>query len=136
MHQIERVPGVAYTVLVPNLRGLERALSCQPDGEPRHVVQRNPQPRQPARDAPAVKAQLTAMIDEAGQAGVPVNVSLSTVFGCPFEAISRGRCDGLRAGLPVRVRLGITCVIPRAWPIPTRWRRCARRSSARCRRPG
>jgi len=28
---------------------------------------------------------LTAMIDEAGKAGVPVNVSLSTVFGCPFE---------------------------------------------------
>ena len=31
MHQVERVPGVGLTVLVPNLRGLERALSCRPD---------------------------------------------------------------------------------------------------------
>ncbi|MFP4901258.1 hydroxymethylglutaryl-CoA lyase, partial [Paraburkholderia sp. BR14261] len=28
MHGIERVPGVVYTVLVPNVRGAERALSC------------------------------------------------------------------------------------------------------------
>ena len=28
MHEIKRVPGVEYTVLVPNVKGAERALAC------------------------------------------------------------------------------------------------------------
>ena len=31
MRGIQRVPGVEYTVLVPNVRGCERALSCAVD---------------------------------------------------------------------------------------------------------
>jgi len=31
------------------------------------------------------RAQLLAVIEQAGNAGVPSNVSLSTVFGCPLE---------------------------------------------------
>jgi hydroxymethylglutaryl-CoA lyase len=86
MHQIERVPGVAYTVLVPNLRGLERALSCQPDEVNLVMSCSETHNRANLRmTREQSKAQLTAMIDEAGKAGVPVNVSLSTVFGCPFE---------------------------------------------------
>lgn len=86
MHQIERVPGVAYTVLVPNLRGLERALSCRPDEVNLVMSCSETHNRANLRmTREQSKAQLTAMIDEAGKAGVPVNVSLSTVFGCPFE---------------------------------------------------
>lgn len=86
MHQIERVPGVAYTVLVPNLRGLERALSCRPDEVNLVMSVSETHNRANLRmTREQSKAQLLAMIDEAGKAGVPVNVSLSTVFGCPFE---------------------------------------------------
>ena len=86
MHQIERVPGVAYTVLVPNLRGLERALSCRPDEVNLVMSCSETHNRANLRmTREQSKAQLTAMIDEAGKSGVPVNVSLSTVFGCPFE---------------------------------------------------
>ncbi|GMG90450.1 hydroxymethylglutaryl-CoA lyase [Cupriavidus sp. TKC] len=86
MHQVERVPGVGLTVLVPNLRGLERALSCRPDEV--NLVMSSSETHNRAnlrmtRDQS--QAQLLAMIAEAGKAGVPVNVSLSTVFGCPFE---------------------------------------------------
>ncbi|CAG2152020.1 hydroxymethylglutaryl-CoA lyase [Cupriavidus plantarum] len=86
MHQIERVPGVRYTVLVPNLRGLERALSCHPDEV--NLVMSTSETHNRANlrmTREQSRAQLLAMIAEAGRAGVPVNVSLSTVFGCPFE---------------------------------------------------
>jgi len=86
MHQMERVPGVRYTVLVPNLRGLERALSCRPDEV--NLVMSTSETHNRANlrmTREQSKAQLLAMIAAAGQAGVPVNISLSTVFGCPFE---------------------------------------------------
>lgn len=86
MHQIERVSGVRYTVLVPNLRGLERALSCHPDEV--NLVMSSSETHNRANlrmTREQSKAQLLAMIGEAGKAGVPVNISLSTVFGCPFE---------------------------------------------------
>jgi len=86
MHQIERVPGVRYTVLVPNLRGLERALSCNPDEV--NLVMSTSETHNRANlrmTREQSRAQLLAMIAEADRAGVPVNVSLSTVFGCPFE---------------------------------------------------
>lgn len=109
MHQIERVPGVAYTVLVPNLRGLERALSCRPDEVNLVMSCSETHNRANLRmTREQSKAQLTAMIDEAGKSGVPVNVSLSTVFGCPFEgdipeadvmALARRFADAGAAGI-------------------------------------
>jgi len=86
MHQVERVPGVRLTVLVPNLRGLERALSCRPDEV--NLVMSSSETHNRANlrmTREQSQAQLLAMIAEAGHANVPVNVSLSTVFGCPFE---------------------------------------------------
>ncbi len=86
MHQVERVPGVRLTVLVPNLRGLERALSCRPDEV--NLVMSSSETHNRANlrmTREQSQAQLLAMIAEASKAGVPVNGSLSTVFGCPFE---------------------------------------------------
>ncbi len=86
MHRMHRQPGVRYTALVPNLRGLERALSCRPD-EVNLVmsVSENHNRANLRMTRKQSQAQLLAMIAEARAAGVPVNVSLSTVFGCPFE---------------------------------------------------
>ncbi len=86
MHRMHRQPGVRYTALVPNLRGLERALSCRPDEVNLVMSVSETHNRANLRMTLAQsQAQLLAMIAEARSAGVPVNVSLSTVFGCPFE---------------------------------------------------
>jgi hypothetical protein len=123
-------------VLVPNLRGLERALSCRPDEV--NLVMSSSETHNRANlrmTREQSQAQLLAMIAEAGKAGVPVNVSLSTVFGCPFEGdVGEAEVMRWRRRLPMPARRASRCAIPRAWPIPTRWPRCARRSSAPCRR--
>ncbi|WP_456282713.1 hydroxymethylglutaryl-CoA lyase [Cupriavidus sp. JZ107] len=86
MHRMRRADGVRYTVLVPNLRGLERALSCRPDEVNLVMSASETHNRANLRMTRAQsQAQLLAMIEAARAAGVPVNVSLSTVFGCPFE---------------------------------------------------
>lgn len=86
MHRIRRAPGVRYTVLVPNLRGLERALSCGPDEVNLVMSASETHNRANLRMTRAQsQAQLLAMIDAARASNVAINVSLSTVFGCPFE---------------------------------------------------
>ncbi|WP_354685592.1 hydroxymethylglutaryl-CoA lyase [Cupriavidus necator] len=86
MHRMQRHPGVRYTALVPNVRGLERALSCRPDEVNLVMSASETHNRANLRmTRQQSQHQLLAMIDAAGAAGVPVNVSLSTVFGCPFE---------------------------------------------------
>ncbi|WP_439670732.1 Isopropylmalate/homocitrate/citramalate synthase [Cupriavidus necator] len=86
MHRMRRHPGVRYTALVPNLRGLERALSCRPDEVNLVMSASETHNRANLRmTREQSQAQLLAMIEAARGAGVPVNISLSTVFGCPFE---------------------------------------------------
>lgn len=86
MHRMQRVPGVRYTALVPNLRGLERALSCRPDEVNLVMSVSETHNRANLRmTRQQSQAQLLAMTEAATAAGVPVNISLSTVFGCPFE---------------------------------------------------
>ncbi|MGH8790419.1 MAG: hydroxymethylglutaryl-CoA lyase [Cupriavidus necator] len=86
MHRMRRHPGVRYTALVPNLRGLERALSCQLDEVNLVMSASETHNRANLRmTRQQSQAQLLAMIEAARGAGVPVNISLSTVFGCPFE---------------------------------------------------
>lgn len=91
MHRIKRVKGVEYTVLIPNVRGAERALACGID-EANLVMSvsetHNRANLRMTRDQSM--AQLGQIIEAlAGQTSasrqVAVNVSLSTVFGCPME---------------------------------------------------
>jgi hydroxymethylglutaryl-CoA lyase len=86
MQRIARRPGVVYTALVPNLRGAERALESRIDEfnivmsvSETHNLSNLRMTREQSF------AQLTEVIALAAQAGVPVNVSLSCVFGCPME---------------------------------------------------
>jgi hydroxymethylglutaryl-CoA lyase len=86
MQRIVRRPGVVYTALVPNLRGAERALESR-IGEFNIVMSvsetHNLSNLRMTREQSF--AQLAEVIALAKRAGVPVNVSLSCVFGCPME---------------------------------------------------
>ena len=86
VQRITRRPGVVYTALVPNLRGAERALESRIDEfnivmsvSETHNLSNLRMTREQSF------AQLAEVIALAKQAGVPVNVSLSCVFGCPME---------------------------------------------------
>lgn len=85
MGRIRRIAGVEYTVLVPNLRGAERALESRADElnlvmstSEAHNLANLRMPREKSFSA------LEEVIRHvAGR--TPVNVSLSTCFGCPME---------------------------------------------------
>ena len=86
MRRIERVPGVEYTVLVPNVRGVERALVAPPDEF--NLVMSCSETHNLANlrmTRTHSVAQLLEVMRLSAQAGVPVNVSLSCSFGCPME---------------------------------------------------
>ena len=85
MGRIQRVAGVEYTVLVPNLRGAERAMDVKPDEfnlvmstSETHNLSNLRMPRENSF------AALRDVIDRFGSQ-VPINVSLSACFGCPME---------------------------------------------------
>ena len=86
MREIRRAPGVVYTALVPNVRGAERAIESRTDelnlvmsASATHNLANLRMTREQSFDA------LAQVVRTAQQAGVPVNVSLSCVFGCPME---------------------------------------------------
>ena len=86
MRRIRRRPGVIYTALVPNVRGLERALEAGTD-EMNLVMScsetHNRANLRMTRDQSY--AELAQVLAAAARAGAPCNVSLSTAFGCPFD---------------------------------------------------
>jgi hydroxymethylglutaryl-CoA lyase len=86
MHRIGRVPGVVYTVLVPNLRGAERALACRIDEVNLVMSVSETHNRTNLRMTREQSfAQLRNVISVVRDAKVAVNVSLSTAMGCPME---------------------------------------------------
>lgn len=86
MNGIHRVAGVEYSVLVPNLRGAERAMACRID-EANLVMSmsesHNRTNLRMGREESFI--QLSQVIAELRHTAVAINVSLSAAFGCPFE---------------------------------------------------
>ena len=88
MGRIRRVPEVEYTVLVPNLRGAERALEARADemnlvmstSETHNLANL----RMPMAHSFAALTGVVHMVQRAGNP-VAINVSLSCAFGCPME---------------------------------------------------
>jgi hydroxymethylglutaryl-CoA lyase len=85
MGRIRRAPGIEYTVLVPNLRGAERALETRADElnlvmstSETHNLANMRMPREKSFTALAEVIRLV-------NGRTPINVSLSTCFGCPME---------------------------------------------------
>lgn len=89
MSKIERVPGVVYTVLIPNLKGAERALRVGVDefNLVMSVSETHNQSNLRMTRADSAKA-LGDVIRLAHDAKVAVNVSLSTSFGCPMSGMT------------------------------------------------
>lgn len=86
MHRIRREPGVVYTALIPNVRGGERALECRVDEF--NLVMSASETHNLANlrmTRPQSLRQLGDVAALALAAKVPVNISLSCVFGCPME---------------------------------------------------
>ena len=85
MSRIHRVPGVEYTVLVPNQRGAERALEARADelnlvmsvSDTHNLANL----RMPREKSFAALRDVIRHVD----GGTPINISLSCSFGCPME---------------------------------------------------
>ena len=85
MRGITRVPGVEYSVLVPNVRGAERALAC--DVDELNLVMSASESHNSANvrmNCDESLAQFSKIVAFVGDR-THVNASLSTAFGCPFE---------------------------------------------------
>lgn len=86
MHEITRQPGVEYTVLVPNVRGAERALSCGIDEANLVMSMSETHNRSNLRMTREQSfTQLEQVVSAISGSAVAINISLSTTFGCPME---------------------------------------------------
>ena len=85
MGRIRRMPGVEYTVLVPNVRGAERALESRADEL--NLVMSTSETHNLANLRMSRERSFAGLRDVVSLAAgrVPVNVSLSACFGCPME---------------------------------------------------
>jgi hydroxymethylglutaryl-CoA lyase len=85
MAKIDRVAGVEYAALVPNVRGAGRALACRVDEM--NVVMSASRTHNLAnlRMTPEQSLEQMTEIVKLAEGQAAVNASLSTAFGCPFE---------------------------------------------------
>jgi hydroxymethylglutaryl-CoA lyase len=85
---IDRVPGVVYVALVPNLRGVHNAVAAPKKPDEVNAVISASETHNRAninRTHEQSLAELPAMVKAAHEAGLKITMSLSTTFGCPFE---------------------------------------------------
>ena len=87
MGRIKRLPGVEYTVLVPNMRGAERALEAKADEL--NLVMSMSQAHNQANLRMTMDKSFAALSDiiKRVEGLVAINVSLSCAFGCPMEGV-------------------------------------------------
>jgi hydroxymethylglutaryl-CoA lyase len=95
MQRIERVPGVSYRLLAPNLKGVQRALSLKPDkidlmmsvSDSHNLSNAN-------RSIEASLAEFETLVPLILGHGVAVGGGMACGFGCPFEGrIPLGRIE-------------------------------------------
>jgi len=86
MARIERVPGVRYTVLVPNLRGAERAVPMRADEWELMLSVTDSHSRANAnRSTEEALRGMEPVVALARESGVEVSGGMATALGCPFE---------------------------------------------------
>jgi hydroxymethylglutaryl-CoA lyase len=85
---IDRVPGVVYVALVPNVRGAQNAAAARRRPDEVNAVVSASETHNRAninRTHEQSLSELAAMVKVAHEAGMKITMSLSTTFGCPFE---------------------------------------------------
>lgn len=89
MQGIDRIPGVEYTVLIPNLRGAERALAVGVDefNLVMSVSEAHNQANLKMSREDSFQG-LSSVIALAHSEKTAVNISLSTSFGCPMAGMT------------------------------------------------
>ncbi len=86
MSKIDRAHGVRYQVLVPNMKGLQRAMSVKPDGVHLMMSVTESHNRSNAnRSIDDSFREFEQMVPAAQAAGIRVEAGMACVFGCPFE---------------------------------------------------
>jgi hydroxymethylglutaryl-CoA lyase len=85
MGRIKRLPGVDYTVLVPNLRGAERAFEARADELNLVMSMSETHNRANLRMSMTQSFAALSEIIQRAHGMAAINVSLSTAFGCPME---------------------------------------------------
>ncbi len=112
MESITRAPGVTYSVLVPNLRGAQRALRHGADGwdlmlsttDSHSLANGN-------RTTADTLASLREVADLAGEHGIELSGGMGTALGCPFEGrVSYDRVAWVVGSLrDIGVRRAVIC---------------------------
>ncbi len=85
MSRIQRNPKVEYSVLVPNLRGAQRALDSKADELNLVMSTSETHNRSNLRMGREESFSALREVIEYINGRIPINVSLSTAFGCPME---------------------------------------------------
>jgi hydroxymethylglutaryl-CoA lyase len=86
MEALPRRAGVAYSGLVPNLKGLERALAAGVDEINVLVMATDTfSRRNQGKTTDEMLAECQAILAVAAAQGVPATVTIGAAFGCPFE---------------------------------------------------
>ncbi|MGI5837545.1 MAG: hydroxymethylglutaryl-CoA lyase [Chloroflexota bacterium] len=86
MARMDRPTGVRYHVLVPNMKGLQRALPTKPDGI--HLMMSVTESHNRANGNRSIEdamREFQQMVPLALEAGIRVEAGMACVFGCPFE---------------------------------------------------
>lgn len=88
MGHIHRVPGVQYTALVVNERGVERAVAARVDGIEMVVSVTDSHSLSNANMATEQAMERASAVTRlAEEAGVEAGIGFATALGCPFEGI-------------------------------------------------
>jgi hydroxymethylglutaryl-CoA lyase len=85
---IERVPGIVYVALVPNIRGTQNAAATARKPDEVNGVMSASETHNRAninRTHEQSLGEVPTMVRVAHEAGMRMTMSLSTTFGCPFE---------------------------------------------------
>jgi len=130
MQGINRIPGVEYTVLIPNLKGAERAIAVGVDefNLVMSVSETHNQANLKMGREDSFKG-LSSVIDLAHSNKIAVNISLSTSFGCPMSGITPLKelmhwIDRFSEKAFVALRFAI----PLAWLTQPKFRKSVKRS--------
>ncbi len=86
MAGIRRRPGIRYTALVPNLKGMERALAAGVDGVRLVICATETYNQRNVGMSIAQSLEVCGqMLERAEPSGLPVEAVIAVAFGCPFE---------------------------------------------------